>query len=222
MKLRFVPRGVDASFAATLAIGLTFSAGSAIAQEAPQPLRPILECVLDNLDGTYTAHFGYKNENATAVEVPIGSGNRFTPAPQDRGQPTTFEPGRTPFYPNNAFSFDWDGAGNVVWVLTGPAGTRTATASTGGPVCIDRPRGEVCTSDAQCTSLDCNDNLCAGLPDGEACTLDEQCESDVCENAVCVTPSPVPVLPGTAAATFAMLLGALGLVIARRARPSVS
>jgi hypothetical protein len=88
------------------------------------PVRPILECVADHGDGTYAAYFGYKNDNDYAVDIPIGGHNKFTPAPQDRGQPTTFQPGRTPYYPNAAFSIDFDGS-PLVWTLYG----RTATAS---------------------------------------------------------------------------------------------
>jgi len=88
------------------------------------PVRPILECVADHGDGTYTAYFGYKNDNDYAVDIPIGERNKFTPTPQDRGQPTTFQPGRTPYYPDAAFSIDFDGS-PLVWTLYG----RTATAS---------------------------------------------------------------------------------------------
>lgn len=95
---------------------------SVLAQAA---LRPVLECVDDNGDGTYTAHFGYKNDDIVNVVVPAGSDNRFTPAPQDRGQSTDFLPGRQV----RVFSIDFDG-NNLVWTLRGPNGqTRTATAS---------------------------------------------------------------------------------------------
>ena len=50
----------------------------------PQPVRPVLECVTNNGDGTYTAFFGYKNENSISVYIPVGSKNKFTPNPQDR------------------------------------------------------------------------------------------------------------------------------------------
>ena len=90
----------------------------------PQKVSPILECVADNGDGTYTAYFGYKNPNAFAVTIPVGPDNKFVPAPQDRGQPTTFQPGRTPYYPNAAFSVNFDGS-NLVWALNG----KTSTAS---------------------------------------------------------------------------------------------
>jgi hypothetical protein len=85
---------------------------------------PILECVADNGNGNYTANFGYKNPNNVLVSIPIGSANHFSPSPADRGQPTTFLPGRTPYYPNAAFSVIFDGT-NLVWYLNG----KTSTAS---------------------------------------------------------------------------------------------
>lgn len=99
-------------------------------QPPAEAVRPVLECVSDNGDGTYTAFFGYLNPNAFEVSVPVGLSNKFTPAPQDRGQPTMFKSGRTPFWPNAAFSVVFDG-GNLVWTLDG----RTSTASSGSTPC---------------------------------------------------------------------------------------
>jgi hypothetical protein len=94
------------------------------------PVRPILECVLSSDDGTYTAFFGYKNENAITVTIPIGPENRFSPDPQDRGQPTAFGPGRTPYWPDAAFGVLFDGS-DLVWTLNG----RTSTASSASSPC---------------------------------------------------------------------------------------
>lgn len=99
------------------------------------PVRPILECVEDLGGGQYRAHFGYSSENPAAISIPVGGGNKFTPAPQDRGQPTVFVPGRTPAYPDAAFDVDFGGQ-NLVWTLKGPDGSsRTATASSGSNRC---------------------------------------------------------------------------------------
>jgi xylan 1,4-beta-xylosidase len=84
------------------------------------PVRPVLECVAPNSDGSYTAHFGYQNDSGVAVNVPIGAKNTFHPNPQDRGQPTAFQPGRQ----RRVFSVTFDGS-PLVWALDG----RTATAS---------------------------------------------------------------------------------------------
>ncbi|MBL8154846.1 MAG: DUF11 domain-containing protein, partial [Anaerolineae bacterium] len=87
---------------------------------------PVLECVAKNTNGTFTAYFGYENKNPVSVTIPVGDDNRFLPhAPQDRGQPSVFGPGRRQF----VFKVDFDGK-NIVWQLKGPDGKgRTATAS---------------------------------------------------------------------------------------------
>ena len=105
---------------------------------SPRPIRPILECVAPGADG-YVAHFGYKNENDEAVTIPVGASNAFFPPPGGRGQPTVFQPGRTPFDLNAAFAVPFAG-GNLVWTLRGPDGaTRTATASPNSQGCAPPP-----------------------------------------------------------------------------------
>ena len=42
------------------------------------PIVPIVERVCLNLDGTYTAHFGYFNPNAGSITIPPGPDNSFT------------------------------------------------------------------------------------------------------------------------------------------------
>ncbi|MEQ8676835.1 MAG: SpaA isopeptide-forming pilin-related protein [Aggregatilineales bacterium] len=113
----------------------------------------ILECVIDNYDGTFTAFFGYENHNDEEVEIPQGSDNFMTPNSFDVPY-TTFgvpgvvdgRPGRTPFYESmeqaatdGIASIVFDGS-NLVWTLTGPNGnTSTATASSGSTRCPDQP-----------------------------------------------------------------------------------
>jgi xylan 1,4-beta-xylosidase len=87
---------------------------------AEKPVRPVLECVANNGDGSYTAFFGYRNDNLIPVSIPVGSRNKFTPSPEDRSQPTTFLPGRQ----RRVFSVPFDG-NNLVWTLD----KRTSTAS---------------------------------------------------------------------------------------------
>ena len=92
----------------------------------PQPVRPVLECVRNNGDGTYTAHFGYKNDNDVSVYIPIGNRNKFTPNPQDRGQTRVFQPGRQ----IKVYTLNFNGS-NLVWTLNG----RTSTASSNSAPC---------------------------------------------------------------------------------------
>ncbi len=93
---------------------------------AEEILSPILECVDQLSDGNYRAHFGYQNDGSEAVSVPIGVDNAFTPAPENRGQPRQFRPGRAP----DVFQVDFR-SGTLVWTLTG----RTSTASTSSKRC---------------------------------------------------------------------------------------
>lgn len=58
-----------------------------------QAIVPILECVQDNGDHTFTAFWGYNNPNEKVIYIPIGFKNGFAPGVQDRGQPKLFLPG---------------------------------------------------------------------------------------------------------------------------------
>jgi PKD repeat protein len=102
------------------ALRVTITSGTA------QPVRPVLECVVQNSSTSYTAWFGYKNDNPVAVTIPVGSTNKFTPNPQNRGQTTVFQPGRQV----RVFSVLFDG-NNLVWTLAG----RTSTASRNSARC---------------------------------------------------------------------------------------
>lgn len=103
-------------------------------------VRPILECVaFDAQAQAFTAHFGYLNENAFAVDagdVPSSvSPGSFTD--QFPGTGFTFEPRRSPFYPNAAIQVSWPAGtfatSSLVWALDG----RTATANEGSTPCED-------------------------------------------------------------------------------------
>ena len=125
-------------------------------------ISPVLECVINNGNGSYNALFGYNNPNAITVSVPVGTLNRFTSAPDDRGQPTTFAPGRAVGVFSVTFS------GTLSWSLTG----RVSTASSSSTPCksqcpwsgapsepveldgqFDDWRGQACITD---TFADCN------------------------------------------------------------------
>jgi hypothetical protein len=87
---------------------------------------PILECVA-SIRGTHIARWGHNNTTGTAILVPVGTNNRFNPAPQDRGQVTLFLTGRR----QNTFQTPIPPTGNTVWNVTG----RTATANSSSKVC---------------------------------------------------------------------------------------
>lgn len=85
------------TMAAALIIGTGFAlagpAGAAPAAGA-KDVTPIFECAAPNSDGSYTAFFSYDNRSTEEVQAPVGGQNQFTSPPKDRGQPTTFAPGR--------------------------------------------------------------------------------------------------------------------------------
>jgi hypothetical protein len=106
---------------------------------ATETIQPVLECVVENGPGDFTAHFGHLNENAASVTIPVGVDNHFTPPPLGRGQTTTFPPGRSFFYPDSAFQVDFDG-NDLTWVVHSPNGTTlSTTASSSSARCPELP-----------------------------------------------------------------------------------
>ena len=86
-------------------------------QEFGAPIYPAFEGWYQNPDGTATLLIGYFNSNQTqAVDLPIGELNRFSPGPEDRGQPTHFPPGRSWGVFTIQVPGDFDG--ELTWTLT--------------------------------------------------------------------------------------------------------
>jgi hypothetical protein len=94
-------------------------------------VRPLVECVFAESDGSYTAVWGYENNTGAVTEIAVGTGNKFDPKPEGRGQPTRFEVGRQ----YNVFTTNWEGT-NLTWKLDGNADTasRNAKACANPPV----------------------------------------------------------------------------------------
>ncbi|MCF7912151.1 MAG: LruC domain-containing protein [Candidatus Cloacimonetes bacterium] len=98
-------------------------------------VQPVMECVISNGDGTWTAHFGYLNENPNVLSIGIGVHNKFVGTPsEDMGQPTIFQPGRHEF----EFSVTFNDGDNFVWSLSGPRGHGSVNANSSSSAC---PRG---------------------------------------------------------------------------------
>jgi hypothetical protein len=80
-----------------VAAGLSVALAPVVARVAQaqggHTLVPLLECVDNNGDGTYTAHFGYLNTGNDVIDLPVGPKNMFVGGEKDRGQPTAFFPG---------------------------------------------------------------------------------------------------------------------------------
>jgi hypothetical protein len=87
---------------------------------------PVLECVEPLGGNAYRAWYGYSNPNGTTVTVPIGASNKFSPNPDNVGQPTVFLPGRHV----KVFSVD-SSVNALVWKLT----TSTSTANKNSKKC---------------------------------------------------------------------------------------
>jgi hypothetical protein len=90
------------------------------------PLHPRLTCVAQEANKNYVAIFGYRNDSATIINVPVANDNKFSSAPINRNQPTTFLPGAQA----RAFAVSFDGR-KITWMLNG----RTASASVDSPRC---------------------------------------------------------------------------------------
>jgi murein DD-endopeptidase MepM/ murein hydrolase activator NlpD len=108
-------------------VGQSNSSSEGENQSSQTPLKPVSPVfeqgqTEDLGQGMRRLYFGYNNPNSTIVEINYGDVNKFTPGPEDRGQPTSFNPGRAYKY----FYLDVEcDSGNHVWTLDG----RTATGS---------------------------------------------------------------------------------------------
>ncbi len=76
---------------------------------------PLLDCVLTNGDGSWTAVFGYENTSSSPVRIPRGARNAITPVPLGSPQPTTFQPGTH----RGAFTVTVPRGGGPLWHLDG-------------------------------------------------------------------------------------------------------
>lgn len=87
---------------------------------------PKVTCV-DRSSGSPVVRFGYSSVLTYAgVTVPLGLFNRIDPAPQLRGQPSSFRPGAH----EGVFEVPFDGS-PISWIV----GSRSATANSGVPSC---------------------------------------------------------------------------------------
>ncbi|MBI5928453.1 MAG: S8/S53 family peptidase [Chloroflexi bacterium] len=98
-----------------------------------QPVKPVLECVMDNGNGVFTARFGYENQNNASVTIEVGSENKFGGRSKDKGQTITFLPGEH----KDVFRVQFNG-NDISWQLRGPDHRRyTVTANKFADPCID-------------------------------------------------------------------------------------
>jgi hypothetical protein len=97
-----------------------------VVNNLPEEILPIMNCVTNNGNGTYTAYFGYNNKNSVSVFIPIYAQNKISPGPWDRGQPGVFKVG----VQERVFSVTWT-SGNIIWHLN----NKIAIAKRTSPPC---------------------------------------------------------------------------------------
>jgi len=102
-------------------------------------IRSYLNCISDNGNGTLTANFGYINDNAVKVYIPIGENNYISPA--DAIDPSTVQP--VLFLPgSHDFKIIFDKTRNITWTVSSNESdhkTSTTTgANLGSPKCTSK------------------------------------------------------------------------------------
>ena len=101
-------------------MNVAFAASSQVpgtVRDFGRPVAPMFEGWYRNADGTATILLGFFNPNTVqTVELPIVDLNRFSPGPEDRGQPTHFPPGRSWGVLSIQVPADFDG--DLTWMLT--------------------------------------------------------------------------------------------------------
>ena len=100
------------------------SARVAVGSGLHEQVTPTLACVETLAGGQLIGHFGYTNASAEAVAIPIVR-NRFAPPPEDRGQPTLFQPGHV------VDAFQADVGDGATWTV----GQRSVHADASSPPC---------------------------------------------------------------------------------------
>jgi hypothetical protein len=102
-----------------------------VPQQTPLALSPVLECVTNLGNNSYSAFFGYNNNNSE-LTIQVGANNKFTSGNEDRGQNTVFLAGRQVA----TFSVNFVSNETLTWRLVGPDNiARTSTASANSSPC---------------------------------------------------------------------------------------
>ncbi len=83
-----------AALVAVLALlALIAAPGTASAAGGDGSITPLLDCLRQNPDGTYTAVLGYTNSSRSTEKISLGTWNTVSPAKYNGGQPTSFSSG---------------------------------------------------------------------------------------------------------------------------------
>jgi len=86
-------RRVAPRLAAVLTLVAVSLLGAPGTASAYGTVSPLLDCVVQNSNGTYTAVLGYSNSTGRTQRIAVGSTNMLTPSWIDQVQPTTFATG---------------------------------------------------------------------------------------------------------------------------------
>jgi hypothetical protein len=177
----------------------------AIEKAGSAPITPSLRCVDEGTDGSYTAFFGYENENAVSVEIPYGRNNRL--AEDDEGaRPTTFLPGDHPW----SFYVDFTRKEKLDYELRSQRGRchgdSKATASKRSPRCDetapDVSCARLCKAFEACElpfsdcMTDCLGSITALEQDFPQCVAPysalNRCFAEASSDQLCLGAEPVP------------------------------
>lgn len=120
----------------TLSFGVAAPAQAATINCTPmaelpcRDLAPIVECIWDNGDGTYSIAWGYDNPSTDTLTIDFGAKNKISGGADDQGQGTVFEPGLH----HNAFVTTVSSPSRT-WTL----GNSKAISSASTPACPTAP-----------------------------------------------------------------------------------
>jgi uncharacterized repeat protein (TIGR01451 family) len=118
---------------------VTASAKSSV-EVRREALTPMVGCVNDNGDGTYTVTWGYTNPNRVPVKLAAGKKNMFRPGNAHQGQPELFEPG----VKENAFVTRFKEK-KIEWVLDDTAASADSGATCPN-ICVISGSDTLCTN----------------------------------------------------------------------------
>ena len=96
-------------------------------RSSPPDVVPLLDCVLRNADGTWTAVFGFDNRTGATADIPLGPANQVTPSRYDGDQPTRFAAG----VHHGVLALTGTGGGGPMWHL----GSTNLAAREGDATC---------------------------------------------------------------------------------------
>jgi hypothetical protein len=138
----------------------------ALRNAGQRSIKPNLQCVGSNTDGTLTAYFGYENDNGLTVDVPLGWTNLFLPVKAGSQRPSSFGPGVHSW----VFGADFTAGQTLFYELLPPAGPLTLLE-------VDKKATRCATDDTgYICATQCRATLAAPCPDNT--TKFAQCASD--------------------------------------------